>query len=217
MTSLFALGKGITAAICVVPHAYAYAPGSGSFAAGNLNNSAPYGISPQLFGNVTQRLNSNATFNITGYNVSSSAGPTAIPGWAVTVGITDDISLVNAANSSNFDTEVTTLFISPPGSNVTMDPSWRICAVVFPGLAGPVPASTSINGTCNSVLSAACMRDIQTGSSGMDGNGNCTNYSLPSSCASFFPTQSANSTTAFGRSRPRVNPLSLTSGYTTRC
>lgn len=184
-------------------HVCAYLPQEGgSFVAGNLSVAAPYGIPPVEFGNVTaNNLDSLATFNITGYNVSvdDTTAPAVAPGWTISVGVTDDVSLINAANSSKFDIEATTLFIEPPGGNITLDPSWRICAVVFPGLANATAPSTPIDGTCNRVLSSGCIQAIQSGSTLMDSNGNCGNYALPSSCMEFFPTLSVNNTaTAFG-------------------
>lgn len=179
---------------------YAQLSQNGSFVAGNLDASAPYGISPTEFGNVTQRLDSLATFNISGYNVSTNTTPPeAISGWTLTAGVTFDVSLADAANSSQFDFEATTLFIEPPAGNVTLDPSWRICAVVFPavmanGTAEATNASTPVDGGCVSVLSSECIQEIASGTSGMDANGTCGTYTLPDSCASFFPAEVVNTT-----------------------
>lgn len=192
---------------------------SGSFIAGNLNASAPYGIPPSEFQQVTKRLDSSATFNITGYDVSRDAAPTAaVPGWTLTVGVTTDVSLIDATNSSNLDFEATTLFIEPPGGHVALDPSWKICAVVFPGLAAAAAAasagaasnaSTSVDGTCDGMLSSECIRAIQTSSSGISDNGTCVDYALPSACSGQFAAESVN-TTAIGRLLPRTIHLRAT-------
>lgn len=184
----------------------AYQPNTGSSVSGNLLIAAPYGIPPNEFGNVTRRLTSSATFNITGYDVSSNAGsraPDATPGWTLTAGVTADVSLIDASPSSKLDSEATTLFMQPPGGTVTVDPSWRICVVVYTGLAEGVDVSggTVVDGTCGDVLSGECVQAIQRGTSGIDNNGDCADYVLPSACTSEFPAESINST-AFGRSRP---------------
>lgn len=176
-------------------NACAYQPGTGSFVAGNLSIAAPYGIPPAEFRTVTKRLTSAATFNITGYNVSVDATPqSAISGWTLTVGITTDVSLVDASSSSNFDVEATTLYIEPPGGKATVDPSWEICAVVFPGLASSVNTSRTVNGSCEAVLSSECIQAVQTGNSGISSNGTCGEYVLPSACRDEFPSASVNST-----------------------
>lgn len=180
--------------------AYAYQPGTGSSVAGNLSAAAPYGISPSEFAKVTKRLSASATFNITGYDVSvDAAAPAAVPGWTLTVGVTTDVSLINAANRSNLDFEATTLSVGPPGGNATLHPSWTICAVVFPGLAGSASnASATTNGSCGGLLSGDCIQAIQGGSAGVGSNGTCGDYALPSACTSQFPAASVNST-AIGR------------------
>ncbi|KAJ4397416.1 hypothetical protein N0V93_001643 [Gnomoniopsis smithogilvyi] len=129
---------------------------------------------------------------MTGYNVSADAGPSAAPGWTLTVDITTDVSLLNAANRSNLDIEATTLSIEPPQGKVTLDSSWKICAVVFTGLANDTSPSTTIDGTCSNVLPSGCIQGIESGSSGMDDSGNCTTYTLPSACTSYFPAGSVN-------------------------
>lgn len=182
-------------------------PAGPSFVAGNLSAAAPYGIPPAEFQKVTERLAASATFNITGYDVSSSppadSSSTNVPGWTLTVGVTTDVSLLNAANSSNLDIEATTLFLAPPGGNVTLDPSWTICAVVFPGLEAEAAAaaanvSTKVDGSCEGLLSSECIEAIQSGSSGVSTNGTCGSYVLPSACSSQFPEEFANNT-AIGR------------------
>lgn len=195
--------------------AHAYEPGTGSFATGNLNLTAPYGIRPSEFRAVTARLTSSATFNITGYDVSADPGASAnananaeIAGWTLTVGVTTDVSLIDAANSSNLDFEATTLYMAPPGGsggNMTLLPAWRVCAVVYPGLAAggqeaansSSSASVEVDGTCDGVLSGGCIQAIQSGTAGIDSNGTCGEYVLPSACADEFPEASVNST-AFG-------------------
>lgn len=192
-------------ALALVHQTQAYQPNTGSSVSGNLHVAAPYGLPPSEFGNITRRLTSSATFNITGYDVSSSAATNtssssssdAVPGWTMTAGVTADISLLDASPSSELDFEATTLFIQPPGGNVTLDPAWSICAVVFPGLADGVDVSV-VDGTCGGVLSEGCVAAIQNGTSGVDDDGRCVDYILPPACESEFPAESVNST-AFGR------------------
>lgn len=198
------------------PHcAHACEPGAGSFVTGNLNLTAPYGIQPSEFREVTAWLSSSATFNITGYNVSADLNPNAtttgadhgpepISGWTLTVAVTTDVSLIDAANSSNLDFEATTLYIEPPGGsgNATLLPSWRVCAVVYPGLPAnssnsSSSASVTVDGTCDNVLSRGCIQAIQNGTTGMDSNGTCGEYVLPSACRDEFPAAVVNNT-AFG-------------------
>lgn len=50
---------------------HSYLPGTGSSAAGNLSTAAPYGIPPEEFTAVTEDVFSTATFNITGYSMST--------------------------------------------------------------------------------------------------------------------------------------------------
>lgn len=190
-------------------------PQNGSFAAGNLNVSAPYGIPPSEFGSVTQRFDALATFNITGYNVSSNATtppPEPIAGWTLSAGVTFDVSLIDAAESSQFDIEATTLLLVPPVDTVLDPTSWSLCAVVFPevrpnGTLGAMTnSSTPIDGGCENVLSSECIQDIAAGTSGMDANGTCGQYTLPDSCASFFPVELMNNTAI---SKSNVYPLAF--------
>lgn len=121
--------------------------------------------------------------------------------------MTTDVSLIDATNSSQFDVEATTLSIEPPGGNTTLDPSWRICAVVFTGLANDtVAASRNVDGTCGSVLSGGCIQSILGGSSGIDADGNCTTYTLPPACVGEFAVGAVNSTAFRELARLRKYP-----------
>lgn len=62
---------GVLAAFGLAQHVDGYLPGTGSFVAGNLGAAAPYGIPPDEFNNVTKRVFSTATFNMTGYSRSA--------------------------------------------------------------------------------------------------------------------------------------------------
>ncbi|KUI60665.1 hypothetical protein VP1G_07871 [Cytospora mali] len=179
--------------------ASAYDPASGSAVSGNLDIEAPYGIPSDKFGSDTSNPDYMATFNITGYNISSNSGPRSALGWKLAAGIKDGVSLSDATNSSvNKDQvfEATTLYLEAP-SGMKMDASWKICAIVYPGLNANPSEVTTTDGTCNGILSAECIQSLTVAaegptSNGMDTNGRCINFILPARCTSSFPTNSIN-------------------------
>lgn len=71
MTESVILRRCLLIAVTLAQNARGYLPGTGSFVAGNLSAAAPYGISPDEFGNVTKGVFSTATFNMTGYSMSA--------------------------------------------------------------------------------------------------------------------------------------------------
>lgn len=193
-------------ALCLAPSpiAHAYAPDSGSAVAGDLSSvPGPYGIPADKFASATQHADASAAFNITGYNVSADAGtnsPVAVSGWTLTARVTTDVALSDANDSSlaSQKTEATTLYLEAPGNmGAAMGAQWRLCAVVYPGTASAVANSTSVDGTCNGVLSAECLQALTASAggsedTGLDNSGNCTNFALPSRCTNDFPAGSGN-------------------------
>lgn len=203
----------LLAALCLYPPAaQAYSPNSGSAVAGDLAAiPGPYGIPSAKFQSATtsSSADASAAFNITGYNVSAAAtgnSPVAVDGWKLAARLHVDVSLSDAApNSSSLTdddrtslkTEATTLYLEPPEGMTTMGSAWRICAVVYPGVAGAVANSTTVDGTCNGVLSTECIQALtasagSSGDTGMDNAGDCTSFELPSRCTDAFPDGSGN-------------------------
>ncbi|KAI3398752.1 hypothetical protein diail_8619 [Diaporthe ilicicola] len=178
-------------------HVSAYDPSSGSVASGDLSLAAPYGLPASKFKSDTNKPDDAATFNITGYDVSTDSAPQSADGWKLEAAVKESVALSDATNSSVNKAQVfeaTTLYIQAP-SGTKMDPSWRMCAVVYPGLSNSVDASTTVDGTCNGVLSTDCLQALSVAaggatSNGMDTNGNCTTYVLPSRCTDAFPNDS---------------------------
>lgn len=185
------------------PAAHAYAPDSGSAVAGDLSALAgPYGIPSDKFASATSSADASGAFSITGYNVSADTGnsPVAVAGWTLTARVTTDVSLADSDDSSVGDksqkTEATTLSLEAP-DDMTMGDQWRLCVVVYPGTASAVANSTSVDGTCNGVLSTECIQALTasaggSGDTGLDNSGNCTNFELPSRCTDAFPDGSGN-------------------------
>lgn len=182
----------------------AYDPSSGSIAAGDLSVAAPYGLPPSTFESDTNKPDEAATFNITGYDVSADSTPQSVDGWKLEAAVKGGVSLSDATNSSVNKDQVfgaTTLYIQAP-DNMKMDDSWKMCAVVYPGLASSVDSSTVVDGSCSGVLSTECVQALSVAagganSNGMDSNGNCTNFVLPARCTDTFPSDSIR-TTAIG-------------------
>lgn len=208
----------------------AYEPNSGSVTSGDLSVAAPYGIPASKFESDTNKPDEAATFNITGYDVSTDSTPQSVDGWKLEAAVKGSVSLSDATNSSvNKDQvfEATTLYIQAP-DNMKMDNSWKMCAVVYPGLASSVDSSTAVDGSCSNVLSTECVQALSVAagganSNGMDSNGNCTNFVLPARCTDSFPSDSIR-TTAIGtlsllilvHSLPppgHLQPICLTSNY----
>lgn len=178
-------------------YVFAYEPSSGSIASGDLGVSAPYGIPASKFESDTNKPDEAATFNITGYDISADSTPQSADGWKLEAAVKGGVSLSDATNSSvNKDQvfESTTLYIQAP-DGMKMDSSWKMCAVVYPGLASSVDSSTALDGSCSNVLSTDCVQALSVAagganSNGMDSNGNCTNFVLPARCTDSFPSDS---------------------------
>lgn len=187
-------------------HVSAYEPNSGSSTSGDLSAAAPFGLPPSKFESDTNKPDDAATFNITGYDVSTDSTPQSVDGWKLEAAVKGSVSLSDTTNSSvNKDQvfEATTLYIQAP-DDMKMDDSWKMCAVVYPGLASSVASSTAIDGSCSNVLSTECVQALSVAagganSNGMDSNGNCTNFVLPARCTDSFPSDSVR-TTAIGTS-----------------
>lgn len=178
----------------------AYDPGTGSAVAGNLSTSAPWGIPPDKFESATKSPDALAAFNATGYNVSSSApSPQSADGWVLAAGVKYDASLSDATGDvpTGDVYQATTLYVEAP-SGMTLADSWRVCAVVWPGVAGASNASSSLDGTCRGVLSTSCIQALgvagASGSSGMSETGECGGFALPEGCAGDFPSGTGNVT-----------------------
>lgn len=192
-------------------YASAYDSSSGSIAYGDLSLAAPYGLPASKFKSSTNKPDEAATFNITGYDVSVDSTPQSADGWKLEAAVTEGVSLSDATNSSVNKAQVfeaTTLYIQAP-DGMKMDASWKMCAVVYPGLASSVDSSTTIDGSCNGVLSTDCLQAMSVAaggatSNGMDTSGNCTTYVLPSRCTDAFPSDSIR-TAAIGTS-PLLKP-----------
>lgn len=182
----------------------AYEPSSGSSTSGDLSAAAPFSLPPSKFESDTNKPDDAATFNITGYDVSADSTPQSVDGWKLEAAVKGGVSLSDTTNSSiNKDQvfEATTLYIQAP-DDMKMDASWKMCAVVYPGLASTVDSSTVLDGTCSNVLSTECVQALSVAagganSNGMDTNGNCTNFVLPARCTDSFPSDSVR-TTAIG-------------------
>lgn len=169
--------------------AAAYDPTTGSSAQGNLSLHAPYNLNPSTFDEATSSPDTSGAFNITGYNISSTTPtPQSTTGWKLTARVTYDVSL----NSSSFF-EATTLYLETPTGMTMDDNTWKICAVVFTGAQG---SGQTVDGTCNGVLSGSCFQALNVagtgGSSGMDANGACGQFSVPEACAGDFPAGTGN-------------------------
>lgn len=184
----------------------AYDPNSGSIASGDLSVAAPYGLPASDFKSDTNKPDDAATFNITGYDLSADSTPQSVDGWKLEAAVKGSVSLSDATNSSvNKDQvfQATTLYIQAP-DNMKIDDTWKMCAVVYPGLANSVDSSTAIDGSCTGVLSTECVQALSVAagganSNGMDTNGNCTTFVLPARCTDAFPSDSVR-TTAVGTS-----------------
>lgn len=181
----------------LLPLALAYGPGTGSSIAGNLSAAAPWGIPPDKFQSATKDASASAAFNMTGYNITSTApSPQSASGWKLTAHVKNDVSLSDASTPSSSQVfEASTLYLEAP-ADMTVASSWRMCAVVYPGLASAVAADTTVDGTCGNVMDVGCVQALQvagtTGNAGMDSEGNCMNFALPSKCSGDFPTGTGN-------------------------
>lgn len=181
---------------------YAYESSTGSFVAGNLSINAPWSLPADTFASGTNSPDSVASFNITGYNISADTpSPQSASGWKLTAAVNNDVSLSTSTNSSvdkNAVFEATTLYIQAR-ENMDMDTSWRMCVVVYPGVDNLNVNDTTIDGTCNGVLSSGCLQALSvagaSGTNGMDNAGNCGSFVLPGRCDGSL---SATNMTAFG-------------------
>lgn len=196
---------GLLAALCLgLPAAQAYAPNSGSAVAGDLDAIAgPYGIPADKFQAATSSADASAAFYVTEYNVSSSSSmgnsPVAVTGWKLTARVKTDVSLSDASSgdegtiaAKQNKTQATTLYVEAP-DGMTMGAQWRLCAVVYPGTT----TTAAVDGTCKGVLSTECIQALTasagaSGPTGMDEQGNCSNFELPSRCTDSFPDGSGN-------------------------
>lgn len=212
----------------------AYDPNTGSIASGDLSAAAPYGIPASKFESDTNKPDEAATFNITGYDVSADSTPQSVDGWKLEAAVKAAVSLSDATNSTvNKDQvfEATTLYIQAPDGMKIAD-SWRMCAVVYPGLTNSVDSSTVVDGSCSGILSTECVQAITVAagganSNGMDKSGNCTEFVLPARCTDAFPNDSVRTqaismlslfapscaTSSFSRGFPNIWPTSLTPDY----
>jgi hypothetical protein len=180
----------------------AYDPSSGSVAAGDLSAAAPYGLPASKFQSDTNKPDEAATFNITGYDVSTDGTPQSVDGWKLEAAVKGAVSLSDATNSSvnkNQVFEATTLYIQAP-SGMKMADSWRMCTAVYPGLSNAVDPTQAVDGSCNGVLSTDCIQAITVAagganSNGMDKSGNCTDFVLPARCTDAFPNDSVRTRT----------------------
>lgn len=206
-------------AVLNVPcHVSAYDPNTGSVATGDLSEAAPYGLPASKFQSDTNKPDAAATFNITGYDVSADSTPQSVGGWKLEAAVKSGVSLSDATNSSvNKDQvfEATTLFIQAP-DNMKFADTWRMCAVVYPGLVNNVDSTTAVDGSCSGILSTECVQALTVAagganSNGMDKNGNCTEFVLPARCTEAFPNDSVR-TQAIGTLSPFTfsctNPVS---------
>lgn len=183
-------------------YAYAYESNTGSSVAGNLSINAPWSLPADSFASGTNSPDSVASFNITGYNISADTpSPQSASGWELTAAVKNDVSLSTSTNSSvdkNSVFEATTLYLQAP-NDMDMDTSWRMCAVVYPGVDNLNVNSTAIDGTCNGVLSSGCLQALSvagaSGTNGMDDAGNCGSFVLPGRCEGSLSTANV---TAFG-------------------
>lgn len=181
---------------------FSYDSSAGSSVAGNLSDNAPWSLPADVFASSASSPDFSASFNITGYNISANApSPQSVPGWKLTAAVKNDVSLSTSTNSSVDKSsvfEATTLFIQAP-ADMTMDTSWRMCAVVYPGVNGVNSNSTTVDGSCNGVLDSGCLQALNiagtSGPNGMDGAGNCGSFVLPAGCEGSI---SGTNMTAFG-------------------
>ncbi|KAK4178997.1 hypothetical protein QBC36DRAFT_365620 [Triangularia setosa] len=201
-------------------------------------SSAPYGLPASAFLDMTRGFNSisNASFPITGYNLSIPAGAAdgtaaRVQGWALEIAITPDISLSGVASAladkkKQFTTATTLRIIPPdegqvPGFN---DSTWRVCAMVFTGglVQGTGDMSTILkdggDGGCQEILSSDCINQLQVNS--LAGNrgkeGGCSDVSVPEVCQGYFrlvgvegnsPVGTGYEITPIGNNGNSVNPL----------
>lgn len=175
----------------------AYDPNTGSIVTGDLSAAAPYGLPASKFQSDTNKPDAEATFNITGYDVSADSTPQSADGWKLEAAVKSSVSLSDATNSSVNKAQVfeaTTLYMQAP-DNMKLADTWRICAVVYPGLVNSVDSSTTVDGSCSGILSTECVQALTVAagganSNGMDKNGNCTEFVLPARCTEAFPNDS---------------------------
>ncbi|KAK4159520.1 hypothetical protein QBC43DRAFT_128737 [Cladorrhinum sp. PSN259] len=153
-----------------------------SFITGTPLVSGPYGIDPSNFLDTTTHSGTNISFNLKGFNTSIPAGAISgtgspIPGWALNIAITPDVSLSdsNFQDKSKFF-ESTTLSISPPSRNQAPGlerfntTNWRVCGMVF--TAGLGKAETlqakklgkDLKGDCSDLLPSDCVSQLQVNS-----------------------------------------------------
>lgn len=179
-----------------------YDVGTGSFVAGNLSINAPWSLPAKTFASDTSSPDFAAAFNVTGYNISANTpSPQSASGWRLSAAVKNDVPLSTSANSSvdkGSVFEATTLYIQAP-TGMNMDTSWRICAVVYPGVNGLNTNGTTVDGSCNDVLNSGCLQALSiagtSGYNGMDGGGNCGSFILPERCEGSI---AAGNMTAFG-------------------
>ncbi|KAK0705803.1 hypothetical protein B0T21DRAFT_377613 [Apiosordaria backusii] len=172
-------------------------------------SSAPYGLPASPFLDTTRGYNSisNASFPITGYNISIPAGAAdgtaaRVQGWALEVAITPDVSLSGGSSTladkkKQFMTATTLKIIPPdegqvPGFN---DSTWRVCAMVFTGglVQGTGDTPTILkddgnNGGCDDLLPSDCINQLQVNSLAGNGGreGGCSDISVPEVCQGYF-------------------------------
>lgn len=166
-----------------------YESNTGSFVAGNLSIDAPWSLPADNFVSGTNSPDSVASFNITGYNISANTpSPQSASGWILSAAVKNDVSLSTSTNSSvnrSSFFEATTLYVQAPTA-MNMDSSWRICAVIYPGVDNLDVSSSVVDGSCNGLLSGECLQALTvagtSGSNGMDDAGNCGSFVLPGRC-----------------------------------
>lgn len=192
----------LTACLWQSMSVYAYGSNIGSFVAGNLSIGAPWSLPADDFESSTKSPDSVASFNITGYNISANTpSPQSSSGWRLSAAVKNDVSLSTSTNSSVNKSsvfEATTLYIQAP-TGMEMDSSWRMCAVVYPGVDNLNVGNTVVDGGCSGVFSSGCLQALSvagtSGTNGMDDAGNCGSFVLPGRCEGSLSTANV---TAFG-------------------
>ncbi|KAM7192421.1 hypothetical protein V8F20_008881 [Naviculisporaceae sp. PSN 640] len=144
-----------------------------SFVGGDLNTIAPFSLPPDTFTTYTSNSNSDRTFPITGYNLSSPASSSdatgsEIPGWSLAVHLTSGVPLRESKDNTvpkEQYFQATKLSLLPPeGSYAQFDENnWLLCAIVFTGGFKNIGNGDGVNqdGTCGGYLGDDCISALQ--------------------------------------------------------
>jgi hypothetical protein len=132
-------------------------------------NFGPYGVALSKYNEILNAPNATSQYTISGPNISApypGSGP--VDGWSLTVSVVADIAM-SESNSSTAHWYPNQIFTgsrvvlqTPKGPSSAAHESWYLCVINWDiGLAKYPSKLREDDGSCSSVLSEQCIRDVE--------------------------------------------------------